>query len=155
MNYVYEYCIGNDNVSQSEIQEILEDIMDQEFDTICEDNSAIGRLMSPDLYDRFVRFLIVNFFPPEISSMLTKYLQMIHDKQYDDVRNEVSAMPPCNTQWLNPNFKLEFTVDSDSSCSDDEDEEMDVCHTDVQSTSRTNAPITDEDGWTTVASKRR
>lgn len=43
MNYVYEYCIGNDNVTQSEIQEILDEIMDQEFDTICEDNSTIGR----------------------------------------------------------------------------------------------------------------
>ncbi len=42
MNYVFEYCIGNDNVTQSEIQEILEEIMDQEFDTICEDNSAFG-----------------------------------------------------------------------------------------------------------------
>lgn len=82
---------------------------------------------------------------------------MIRDKQYDDLRNEVSSMPPCNTQWLNPNFKLEYTMDSDSSCSDDEDEEMDVCtnNTDVQSTSRTNAPVTDEDGWTTITSKRR
>lgn len=42
MNYVYEYCIGNDNVTQSEVQEILEEIMDQEFESICEDNSTIG-----------------------------------------------------------------------------------------------------------------
>lgn len=42
MNYVYEYCIGNDNITQSEIQEILEDIMDEEYDTICEDDSAKG-----------------------------------------------------------------------------------------------------------------
>ncbi|XP_037034727.1 uncharacterized protein LOC119073398 [Bradysia coprophila] len=133
MNYVYEYCIGNDNVTQSEIQEVLEDIMDEEFDTICEDNS-----------------------PAEISSMLVTYLKMILAKQYDTVRTEVSAMPQCQTQWLNPNFKLEYKKDSDSGSSDDEDEEMEVCtDTDVQGASRTNAPITDEDGWTTVTSKRR
>lgn len=44
MNYVYEYCIGNDNVTESEMQEILEEIMDEEFDTVCEDNSVVGML---------------------------------------------------------------------------------------------------------------
>lgn len=90
--------------------------------------------------------------------MLVKFLKMIYDKQYDAVRTEVLSMPPCNTQWLNPNFKIEYTMDSDSSCSDDDDdEEMDVCanNTDVQSASKTNTPLTDEDGWTTVTSKRR
>lgn len=43
VNYVYEYCIGNDNITQAEIQEILVEIMDEEFDTICEDNSPFGR----------------------------------------------------------------------------------------------------------------
>lgn len=43
MNYVYEYCISNESITQGEIQELLEDIMDEEFDTICEDNSAFGR----------------------------------------------------------------------------------------------------------------
>lgn len=47
MNYVYEYCIGNDNVTQSEIQELLEDILDEEYDTICEDNSPVGMLEFP------------------------------------------------------------------------------------------------------------
>ncbi len=92
--------------------------------------------------------------------MLIKYLNMIRNKQYDALRTEISSMPPCQTQWLNPNFKLEYAMDSDdSSCSgDDEDEEMDVCTndtTDVQNTSKTKGPITDEDGWTTVSSKRK
>lgn len=109
-----------------------------------------------ELYDFELKLFV--HFPTEISSLLTKYLKMIGDKQYDEIRNEVASMPACNTQWLNPNFKLEYTIDSDSSCSDDEDEEMDVCtnNTDApQSTSRTNAPVTDEDGWTTITSKRR
>lgn len=92
----------------------------------------------------------------EISSMLTKYLKMIQDKQYDAIRAEVSSMPPCPTRWLNPNFKLEYTMgsDSDSSCSDDEDEAMDIS-TDNTAVQRTNVPVTDADGWTTVPSKRR
>lgn len=55
MNYVYEYCIGNENVTQSEIQEILEEIMDQEFDTICEDNSVFGKFceVSGGLFNTF------------------------------------------------------------------------------------------------------
>lgn len=83
---------------------------------------------------------------------------MILNKEYDALRTDVSSMPPCSTQWLNPNFQLQYTIDSDASCSDDDgDEEMDVSgnDTDVQTTSRTNGPITDEDGWTTVTSKRR
>lgn len=82
---------------------------------------------------------------------------MIRDKQYDAVKQEISSMPPCHTQWLNPNFKLEYAIDTDSSCSDDEDEEMDTStnNTDVQSTNRTNVPMTDEDGWTMVTSKRK
>lgn len=81
---------------------------------------------------------------------------MIRDKQYDSMKSEISSMPPCH-MWLNPNFKLQYTKDSDSSCSDDEDEEMDCSssNTEVQSTPRTNAHVTDEDGWTMVTSKRK
>lgn len=82
---------------------------------------------------------------------------MIRDKEYDALKSEVSSMAPCKTPWLKPNFKVNVTMDSDSSCSDDEDEEMDISSntSDVQSTSRKNVPITDEDGWTTVTSKRK
>ncbi|KAJ6634671.1 Pre-rRNA-processing protein TSR2 like [Pseudolycoriella hygida] len=131
MNYVFEYCTRNDNITQSEIQELLDDIMDQEFNAICEDNSSV-----------------------EISTMLTKYLNMILSKEYDAIKNETSSMPPC-TQWLNSNFKVEVAIDSDMSSSDGEDEEMEVWsnNVDVQSASKT--PTVDEDGWTTVTSKRR
>lgn len=42
MNYMYEYCTKNENLSQSDIQEVLEEIMDQEFEAICDDNSIHG-----------------------------------------------------------------------------------------------------------------
>lgn len=43
MNYMYEYCVGNPGLSKSEIAETLEEIMDQEFDTILEDGSVPGK----------------------------------------------------------------------------------------------------------------
>lgn len=43
-DYVYNYCIQNENVTPNEIGEILNEILDEEFDTICEDNSVRGKL---------------------------------------------------------------------------------------------------------------
>lgn len=42
-DYVFNYCTKNENVDESEIAEILNDIIDEEFDTICEDNSVNGK----------------------------------------------------------------------------------------------------------------
>ncbi|CAH1372820.1 pre-rRNA-processing protein TSR2 homolog [Tenebrio molitor] len=40
MNYMIEYCLNESNVDVDSIQEALDDVMDQEFDTICEDGST-------------------------------------------------------------------------------------------------------------------
>lgn len=37
-----QYCICNDHIQIEDIQDALEEIMDQEFDTICEDESPKG-----------------------------------------------------------------------------------------------------------------
>lgn len=42
MNYTFEFCTKNENCSQSDIQELLEDVMDQEFESICDDSSIEG-----------------------------------------------------------------------------------------------------------------
>lgn len=42
MDYTYQYCIGNDKIAPAELQEVLEDLMDEEFNTICEDGSIRG-----------------------------------------------------------------------------------------------------------------
>lgn len=42
MNYMYEYCTTNENLSQYDVQSVLEEIMDQEFEAICDDNSITG-----------------------------------------------------------------------------------------------------------------
>lgn len=43
MDYTYKYCIGNESITQGELQDVLEDLLDQEFDTICDDNSIPGK----------------------------------------------------------------------------------------------------------------
>lgn len=43
MNYMFEYCTTNANLSQYDVQSVLEEIMDQEFEAICDDNSITGR----------------------------------------------------------------------------------------------------------------
>lgn len=43
-DYVFNYCTQNDNIHVSELVEILNEIMDDEFNTICEDNSTNGML---------------------------------------------------------------------------------------------------------------
>lgn len=38
-----QYCLYEPNVQVEDIQEALEDIMDEEFDTVCEDGSPRGK----------------------------------------------------------------------------------------------------------------
>lgn len=44
--WLFDYCTQNDDVHESEVRDNLEEIMDQEFDAICEDNSVNGKLLS-------------------------------------------------------------------------------------------------------------
>lgn len=41
-DYFFNYCTQNDNIEPEELEDLLSDIIDEEFDTICEDNSAKG-----------------------------------------------------------------------------------------------------------------
>ncbi|EFA00186.1 hypothetical protein TcasGA2_TC003011 [Tribolium castaneum] len=54
INYTTQYCLYESNVDPDGIQEALDDILDQEFDTICEDGST--REIALVLY-RFVDLL--------------------------------------------------------------------------------------------------
>lgn len=42
MNYMTQYCISNERIEVDDIQDVLEDILDEEFDTTCEDDSPKG-----------------------------------------------------------------------------------------------------------------
>lgn len=43
IQYVTDFCLQNNKVSIEDLEDCLEDIMDQEFDTVCEDNSIKGK----------------------------------------------------------------------------------------------------------------
>lgn len=121
--------------------DLLEDIMDQEFDTICDDNSI-----------------------KEISMYLIKYLNMLRNGQLEQIRAELSQLPPCE-MWIVSGRKINFvSKPDDESSSEDDDDEMDS--NDVKITNTSTAPSTsgstmevmEEDidpGWTVVKTKKR
>ena len=42
MDYTHKYCVGNQNITQGELQDVIEQLMDEEFNTVCDDNSIPG-----------------------------------------------------------------------------------------------------------------
>ncbi|KAJ8967075.1 hypothetical protein NQ317_018656 [Molorchus minor] len=77
MNYMVQFCLYETNVDVDSIQEALEDIMDEEFETICEDNS-----------------------PKEIALVLFKFLQLFRAGDLAQCEIEYQKLPVMNTEWL-------------------------------------------------------
>lgn len=48
MDYVCQYCLSNNNLQPSELRDVLEDILEEEFNTVCEDNSPSGNNIFQD-----------------------------------------------------------------------------------------------------------
>lgn len=114
--------------------------MDQEFDTICDDNSI-----------------------KEISSLLIKYLVMLRAGNVEPIRAELSQLPPCD-MWIVQGRKINFvSKPDDESSSEEDDDEMDggIVVTDsitAPSTSGSTMQVEEEDvdpGWTKVKGKKR
>lgn len=135
----------NDNISEGEINDILNEIMDEEFDTLLEDNS-------------------VN----EISMSLVRQLHRCTKGNFDEVRADFVHLPPV-ARWLEPGApKIVRQQDSDSDSSDDDDDE-DMDQDDADDDGANGAPRQqngnrqnnsgvsqmDEDGWMTVTARRR
>lgn len=53
IDYVTSYCTENKNVDAIDLREVLEEIMDQEFETICEDESTQGMWLIRDTVKGF------------------------------------------------------------------------------------------------------
>lgn len=152
MNYTYEYCIGNENITQGELQDVIEDLMDQEFNTLCEDGSVL-----------------------EICKHLLRYKQMSLQGQYAEIELELNKLPQ-GKEWLRPDVKVTYTpIAGDSSSEDgsdsedenDDDDMMEVEMADGEQASgssrvtRSQARkqmddfVEPEDGWTTVRTRRK
>jgi len=76
VDYMTQYCLNEPNVQISDIQEALEDIMDEEFDTMCEDNS-----------------------PSEIASLLHRFLLLLKEGNTTQCDLEYQNLPTCKL-WL-------------------------------------------------------
>ena len=51
MNYITRFCLENNGVGYYEIKDALEEIMDQEFNTICDDGSIDGKFIYSILFN--------------------------------------------------------------------------------------------------------
>lgn len=140
-NYVHDYCTVNDNISEGELRDILSDIMDEEFDTIFEDNSV-----------------------DDISMCLVRQLHRCMRGHTNEVRAEFAHLPPV-INWLQPGFKVvNHRADDSDSDSDSEDDDEDMENDEADAAAVPNrggrnqpGPVSqmDEDGWTTVGTRRR
>lgn len=101
----------------------------------------------------------------ELSDALVGFLRLCIDNKFDEVRQRLSTLQPC-PNWLDPSFQLtpiSNGIDDSDSCSEsgsdddmetDSDNEASNLVNESQRTQR-NKPQTDEDGWTTIPSRRR
>lgn len=96
MDDVFVFCTQFETRSQYEIEDFLEETMNEQFDTLCDDNSV--ELIATDL---------------------VRYMALCRDHQYDVIDRELAAVPAV-AQWLTPKFRVQYAQVNDSS-SDDED----------------------------------
>ncbi|EDS36733.1 conserved hypothetical protein [Culex quinquefasciatus] len=148
INYVTCYCTENKRVDFIDLREVLEEIMDQEFQTICQDESI-----------------------DEISHILIKYLNLVKSNKVDEMRAELARMGPCEI-WIKSGNRIKVQkMDDSSGTEDDEEEEDDDDDMEVEAppftrTVAMSAPSTEgsttnfveeevEPGWTQVCNRRR
>ncbi|CAH0406217.1 unnamed protein product [Chilo suppressalis] len=140
--YIARYCVEN-IVDVSELTEVIEDLMDEEFDTVCHDNS-----------------------PKEIASLLLMFLSLLKEGRHDELRTRLDAMPKCQ-KWLSQPIheavppQCHGNPDDDTtSSSGEEDGPEDGPVTSAATSSGNNCehePM-DEDvepGWTVVKTRRK
>ncbi|KOB64841.1 Pre-rRNA-processing protein TSR2-like protein [Operophtera brumata] len=145
--YVARYCVEN-VVCVDDLTEVLEDLMDEEFDTVCHDNS-----------------------PKEIATCLTNFLIMLKEGRHDELRAQIEALPPCQ-RWLSQPMSYHGNPDDDTTSSGtDDDTDMNGHHqphhhhqsngfSEAQASSSQDEPM-DEDqdpvepGWTVVKTRRK
>lgn len=137
-NWFYEFCTHNENISEGEITDLLVECMDDEFETVLEDNS-----------------------PNEVSINLVRQLHRCLKGQLDEVRADFAHLPPI-ARWLEPGAQVNnFQEDTESEDDDDEDMDQDggeVGGAPQQNGNRNAGSMVqqmDEDGWTTVRRRAR
>ncbi|XP_058825720.1 uncharacterized protein LOC131685788 [Topomyia yanbarensis] len=146
IDYITCFCTENKKVDSHDLREVLEEIMDQEFETICEDESI-----------------------DEISDILMRHLSLLKENKVDQIKAELSRLGPCEN-WIKSGNRIKMQHLDDSSGT--EDDEMDYQDQDMESVPTTGAVGTSttpsihgstsdfleedtEPGWTQVCHRRR
>lgn len=104
---------------------------------------------------------------PDLSVHLVEYLKLCVQGKFDEVRHHLSQLQNC-VNWLDPSFKItpapkgdsdsdsESGSDDDMDMSDDDDDDDEAPELiDSNQRSQRNRPTTDDDGWTTIPTRRR
>lgn len=110
------------SVLESEIQEFLDDVLDDEFNTLLDDGSS-----------------------SELAHVFVRYVQLIQQGKLADVQQELHLQQPTSSLQMS----VRNTNEDESSSSESEDEMADEKPT-TTTESRSQAMDVDEDGWVTV-----
>ncbi|XP_023950325.2 uncharacterized protein LOC112054692 [Bicyclus anynana] len=145
--YVARYCV--ENVSdRDDLTEVLEDLMDEEFETVCHDNS-----------------------PKEVASLLLLYLGLLKEGRHEELRDILDQMPKTQ-KWLsepihksvppqchgNPDDDTTSSSGTDGSDSEEGGDREENGEVAACSTANDKPEPMDEDadpGWTVVTTRRR
>lgn len=141
MEDTYAYCIQNEmKLDRDDLCDQLEGVLDEDFQTICEDNS-----------------------PREIAMLFEKYLKMCRENRLAEIEAELSLLPPLKERWLQRGHVVQYAsrMGDDSSSDDSGDDDEDPMNNGVRvrelkepvapSTNTTEAM--EDDGWTVVKTK--
>ncbi|KAL4707162.1 hypothetical protein ACJJTC_018897 [Scirpophaga incertulas] len=140
--YIARYCVEN-IVDVLDLAEVLEDLMDEEFDTVCHDNS-----------------------PKEIASHLLMFLSLLKEGRNDELQARIEAMPKCQ-KWLSqpihdsvpPQCHGNPDDDTTSSSGEEDDPNSEQMNDATPSTSNNYEPQPMEEdiepGWTIVKTRRK
>lgn len=145
MEETYSYCIQNEmKLDRDDLCDLLEAALDEDFNTICEDNST-----------------------REISMLFVRYLKMCRENRLAEIEAELSQLPPLQENWLRPGHVVQYASQMDDSSSDEEDDDgqdpmnngfkvRDMPEPIEPSASGNTMEVTAEDSeWTVVKTKNR
>jgi pre-rRNA-processing protein TSR2 len=108
------------SVDESDIQEYLDEILDEEFNTVLDDGSS-----------------------HELAQLFVRYIHLILQGKINDVQQELQLQ-----QALTPSIQMSIrNKDDDDESSSSSESEDDMIE---EETSKTHSMDVDEDGWTTV-----
>ncbi|XP_047507680.1 uncharacterized protein LOC125051425 [Pieris napi] len=134
--YVTRFCVEN-ILDADELTEVLEDLMDEEFETACHDNS-----------------------PREVATLLLSFLNLLKNGHHEELRNRIEAMPKCQ-KWLSAPIpdksappQTHGNPDDDTTSSSGEDDESNM--KDTSNSNIAAEPMDEgEPGWTVVRTRTK